>query len=345
MKIVHIIFSFNTGGAETMLIDIANCQSVNNKVSIIIINDSVNDALLSKIKDCVQVIKIGRSEGSRSIFDVVKLNYIIAKFSPDIIHTHQSSIIRMIFYPFAKKFLTVHAMGIPNTYFSKYDNLFAISNAVCRDILKKGTYNVITIPNGIDSGQIVVKHKKGKILKDIIQVGRLDSDIKGQDILINAVSRLSKIYGLDINLTLIGEGPSMEYLRDIVNSEQIEDRVMFLGLRDRDYIYSRLKDYDLYVQPSRFEGFGLTVAEAMAAKIPVLVSDNDGPMEIINNGEYGVCFKVGDIDDCVNKLLYIYNNYSEVCEKIEPAYLIVKKLYDINETANNYIKAYEASRN
>ena len=345
MKIAHIIFSFHTGGAETMLIDIANCQSVNNKISIIIINDSVNEALLSKIKDDVQIIKIGRSEGSRSIIDILKLNYIIAKLSPDIIHSHNSPIVKMIFYPFAKKFLTVHAMGISSSTFSKYDNLYAISNTVCEDILKKGNYNVVTIPNGIDCSQITVKHKKRERLKDIIQVSRLDSDIKGQDILINAVSRLVNTYGLDINLTLIGEGPSMEYLRDIVNSEQIEDKVIFLGLRDREYIYSRLKDYDLYVQPSRFEGFGLTVAEAMAAKIPVLVSDNDGPMEIINNGEYGVCFKVGDIDDCVDKLLYIYNNYSEVCEKIEPAYLRVKQLYDINETANNYIKAYESSRN
>ena len=345
MKIAHIIFSFHTGGAETMLIDIANCQSNNNEVSVIIINDSVNESLLSKIKEGVQIIKIGRSEGSRSIFDIIKFNYIIAKLSPDIIHSHNSPIAKLIFYPFAKLFLTVHDMGISNTYFSRYDALFAISGAVCEDILKKGSYNVVTVPNGIDSSQIIVKHKESERLKDIIQVGRSDSDKKGQDILIYAVSRLVNTYGLDINLTLIGEGPSMEYLREIVSSEHIEDRVIFLGLRDRDYIYSRLKDYDLYVQPSRFEGFGLTVAEAMAAKIPVLVSDNDGPMEIINNGEYGVCFKVGDIDDCVDKLLYIYNNYSEVCEKIEPAYLRVKQLYDINETANNYIKAYESSRN
>ena len=52
----------------------------------------------------------------------------------------------------------------------------------------------------------------------------------------------------------------------------LEKHVRFLGNQSREYVYSHLKDYDLFVQPSRFEGFGLTVAEAMAACVPVLVT-------------------------------------------------------------------------
>ena len=55
---------------------------------------------------------------------------------------------------------------------------------------------------------------------------------------------------------------------------------VFLVKQTQDYVAAHLTDYDLFVQPSRWEGFGLTVAEAMAAGVPVLVSEGQGPAEV-----------------------------------------------------------------
>jgi len=134
---------------------------------------------------------------------------------------------------------------------------------------------------------------------------------------------------------------SLHEMKELAINLRIEDRVNFLGLRYRDYVYNNLCEYDLYLQPSRFEGFGLTVAEAMAAKVPVLVSDIDGPIEIIDNGKYGNYFKVGDVEDCANQILHIYNNYSDVCQKIESAYKRVVDNYSITQTAKRYIEEYK----
>ena len=57
------------------------------------------------------------------------------------------------------------------------------------------------------------------------------------------------------------------------------------GFKSREYVYENLCQYDLYVQPSIFEGFGLTLAEAIAAEVPVITSDLEGPVEVIAGGQ------------------------------------------------------------
>ena len=88
-----------------------------------------------------------------------------------------------------------------------------------------------------------------------------------------------------MSVAFIGEGDSRTFLEKMSADLNVADRVDFLGLKDRDYIYQHLCDYDLMCHPSRFEGFGLTVAEGMVAKLPVLVATGDGPYEIIGQGK------------------------------------------------------------
>ena len=129
----------------------------------------------------------------------------------------------------------------------------------------------------------------------------------------------------------------------MVKEYHLESYIAFLGLKDRLYIYSHLCEYDLMIHPSLFEGFGINIAEAMAAKIPVLVSDSEGPMELIDNGKYGFYFKTGNIDDLTDKLLYfIQNKISEAtAEIIENAYNQVITKFDIKNTVQDYMNGYK----
>ena len=90
MKIVHCILSFNTGGAETMLIDIANDQVKTSDVSIIILNNSYSNELISKLSPSIKVIRINRPLKSRSIIPIIKLNWTLFRLHPDIIHIHNA---------------------------------------------------------------------------------------------------------------------------------------------------------------------------------------------------------------------------------------------------------------
>ena len=168
-------------------------------------------------------------------------------------------------------------------------------------------------------------------------------ETKGQHILLNALNVLINKNNIrNIHLDFIGEGLSLHYLMSIVEELNLKDYVSFLGLRNREYIYTHLSDYNLLVQPSLFEGFGLTVIEALAAGIDVLVSDIDGPLEIIKKTGYGKIFKSGDAEDCALKIFEIYSNtdtsLSQPRHKLQR--LACKYYFDIEITAKNYLDEY-----
>ena len=102
-----------------------------------------------------------------------------------------------------------------------------------------------------------------------------------------------------------------------------------------------MKEYDLTCHPARYEGFGLTVAEGIAAMLPVLVSDEGGPYEIIKYGELGYALRMEDVTDCANQIEYIYNNYDKAMERAGSAYTYVAEQFSVRRMVADYIKAYQ----
>jgi glycosyltransferase involved in cell wall biosynthesis len=147
----------------------------------------------------------------------------------------------------------------------------------------------------------------------------------------------------DLHLDFIGEGTSLKHLMEMVDKFHLTNYVSFLGLRDREYIYAHLKNYNMLVQPSIFEGFGLTIVEAMAAGIEVLVSDIDGPLEIIEKIGQGHMFINGSADDCALNIYKIYSNRNniELQSKLMLQRQSCKKMFDIEITAKNYLVEYK----
>lgn len=342
MKILHVIFSFDTGGSETMLVDIVNEQSIYHQVELMIVNESHNLELIKTIKKEVNVHCINRREKSKNPKSIVKLNYLIFKMKPDVIHFHNHNGIKLL--GFRNNYftcLTVHTINVAINNLALYDRVFSISNSVRDDLAKRGGPDSTIIYNGIDFSKIKVSENScaSKIFK-IVQVGRLDHKVKGQDIIIKAIHALVNRHAKrNIQYDLIGEGSSLDYLQGIVRILDIEDKVNFLGMRPRGFVYENLRNYNLLVQPSSFEGFGLTIVEGMASKIPVLVSDVEGPMEIIKNGKFGYYFKAGDVDNCEEMILKLMNLPS-FTEKSDLTYAYVNENFNIKNTVQKYFRNY-----
>lgn len=344
MKILHIIFSLQIGGSETMLVDILNEQvkDPSHSVNVLIINDSYNQQLLDKIDKRVNVILLSRQPGSLNPRFIFTFNWHIRHIKPDVLHFHNHDAIRMLLVKTTpRKYLTVHAIGLNEANLSRYNTVFAISQAVQNDIYERSGIIAKLIYNGIhiDTVQKRTLAEKKRSFK-IVQIGRLDHEIKGQDILIKALKLVrDNCLDFDVTVDFIGEGESRAYLEQVTNEMELNDVVTFLGSKDRDFVYQNLCKYDLLVHPSHYEGFGLIVAEAMAAKVPALVSDNDGPMEIIENGKYGFYFQKGNIEDCAFMIERIIRMESleELCER---AYSHVKEKFEIEKTAERYLELY-----
>jgi len=344
MVIAHIIFDLNIGGAETMLVDIINEQVKTEQVALIIINDQIDNNLLAQIDNRVKIILIGRIEKSQNPFPILKLNWFLLQINPDVIHCHHHTVIRII--AFKKNcVLTVHDVNIPTKNFKLYKKVFTISNAVKKDIEQRSNLQTILVYNGIRVNEIRRKENYEFNKFRIVQVSRLDHDKKGQHILLEAIKIIVYEKGVkNISVDFIGEGKSLDYLNELVKEYHLEDYINFLGMHDRKFIYEHLKDYNLLVQPSLYEGFGLTIVEAMAAKVPVLVSDIDGPLEIIENGMYGWMFKNNDGKDCASNILKIVSIYKEIKLKIEDSYNHIFSNFNIRSTSKLYLNNYLNSK-
>lgn len=343
MKICHIIFSLKTGGAEVMLVDIVNKQIEDAEIFMIIVNDIIDSQVMGKIDERVKIIMIKRNPLSKNIFPLIKLNYILYKKKPTIIHFHNVKGINLILPYFRKKsILTIHDTRISTSNFSKYKKLFAISKAVQTDVYQKYGLDSKIVNNGISIEKIKCKNSISNLSPfKIVQIGRLDPK-KGQYLLIEAIQKLVNQFKItDLYVDFIGTDIASEaLLKKMVKDYKLENYINFLGEQDRDFVYNNLYKYDLLIHPSTYEGFGLTVAEAMAAKVPVLVSNIEGPMEIIQEGKYGYYFKTEDYDDLAIQLKDIIENYDERRKISEKAYQHCINNYTINLTAKEYIKNY-----
>jgi glycosyltransferase involved in cell wall biosynthesis len=101
----------------------------------------------------------------------------------------------------------------------------------------------------------------------------------------------------------------------------------------------------LLVQPSRTEGFGNTIVEAMAAKVPVLISNLSGPMEIIQNGRYGYSFSSNNHVECAERISNIVQDYNigNVEKLVDMAYSYAFENFDISRSAKKMFSIYKES--
>lgn len=128
--------------------------------------------------------------------------------------------------------------------------------------------------------------------------GRLAA-VKGLDVLLEAVARLSSEFP-GLRLEIAGSGPDRRNLEEAARGAGIQDRVAFLGWRGD--LAPLLAGWDLFVQPSRAEGFGLAALEAMAAGVPVIASAVGGLLELIERDRSGWLVAVGDSEALAAKI-------------------------------------------
>ena len=345
MRILHPLPGLMTGGQETMIINIANEQAKTEDVIVMIINEDYDENLLSLFDKAVKIVLIGRPRSSKNPLWLLKLNYEIWKQHPEVIQSHYEKL-RTYLIRWGYKFVyTIHDTTIPRKTLERNINTCAISKSVQKDVIERTSLRPIVVYNGIKIDNIkkaeaVKPYDKDKEYR-IVQVSRLDHLKKGQHILLEAFQLLRKRGYENLRLDFIGEGDSRLHLENIVRENKIEG-VRFLGNQPVEYINKHLCEYNVFVQASLFEGFGLTVAEAIAAKVPIIVSENEGPLEIIDNGKYGLAFKNGDAEDCANKIEELIRTDSqELQERVDKAWEFVNENFNVKTTAKKYIEFYK----
>ena len=106
----------------------------------------------------------------------------------------------------------------------------------------------------------------------------------------------------DIDLIIDGDGPASEYIAQVIKDEKVESRVHLIGMVNRNDLPKYYTMVDVCVSASRFETQGLSLMEAMACRVPIVVPRVRAFKEIIIDNENGFLFD-GDIKDMAKRIV------------------------------------------
>lgn len=356
MKILQVITGLGVGGAERVVCDLSD--TLFNKGDDVKIIYLYGDAKLQP-KEKIHIEKV---DIRNPFFAIINLIKIVRSYKPDIVHGHMfhaNIIVRFLKLVFPKLTIinTAHSGnegGMLRMYLYRSTNrlisLFTnVSKGAVDEFVKKGAVKrgeMIPLANGINISKFRynnIFYKKIRELHQlehdsflIVSVGSL-REAKGFDLAIKSAEFLKKNHKIKFKWLIIGAGPLRGDLEELVNTSSLQDVVSFVG--NKNNINEYYSASDLFVSTSRWEGFGLVIAEAIANELPVVSTETSGAKEIIFDKRY-LC-KIGDVKDLSSNVVnalsmtklerekYIKNNRNYVLDN-----------YSIDKYCDNWRELY-----
>ena len=356
MKVLHVItYLSDGGGAEKLLEDLLPTMKEKGvDVSVAVLRHMDTDNYQRLKSAGINVITIGSGPKLYSLSKMRKLRPIMKQY--DVVHTHLTPPFLMgafnsLFCPKSKFVCTIHntdtkfrhipvLRSIEKWSYSRYNALIACSkeaeDALCK-FWNNGKTTILTVNNGVK----LDKFKNAEPSEEI-------SQIPGKKITMVAVFRpqkdheclikAAKLLPEDYHVIFVGYGELFENMKQLAGSLGISQRVHFLGKRTD--VPNILKASDFVVLSSHYEGLSLASIEGMAAGKPFIASNVPGLKELV--GGYGELFEEGSYEQLAETIKHLSidkSAYYEVATKC----LERSGLYDMDNMANGYIKAYTES--
>lgn len=183
---------------------------------------------------------------------------------------------------------TMYDKEYDENFYSKFDKIIAVSKSIRESIVrlnKEYEKKIEVILDIVDPNLIEEMADEEKVFEDkstinILTVARLVIVHKGYDIAIKA-AKLLKDNNYKFKWYVVGDGEDRENMQTMIRENNLQNNFILLGKKDNPYPY--MKNCDIYVQPSKKEGFGLTVIEAKILKKPIICTNFNTAEELINN--------------------------------------------------------------
>ncbi len=220
-------------------------------------------------------------------------------------HVHQEVLRKHLMFPLSYIGMFMESRLMPSVY--KKTPVITVSDSSKKDIIDLGftdSERVSVVYPGIDQKKFERTSKTNH--PSLLYLGRL-KDYKHIDTAIHAFQQiLSKHPGAQF--TIAGEGPTEDSLKKLVKKLGIESYVQFVGRVDDDQKRQLLASHWVMVQPSLFEGWGMTVIEANASGTLVVASDVNGLRESVKHQKTGLLFKPKSVHDLAEKLDLVFTD-------------------------------------
>ncbi|MGP4715561.1 glycosyltransferase [Psychrobacter sp. T6-6] len=323
-KIALYIPSMSGGGAERMMLTLANALAEKNLVIDLVLNKA-EGPYLKKVSNKVNIVDLDTSRVLTGILPLARymktekpevvlsaMNYvnvatIFAKLlsgtDTRIILSERSNLSAAL--ENSQWISKVLLKNLMTWTYKRADKVVAISNGVANDLanqIKLDRNHIVTIYNPVVSSEVLQKSsvslpsKHPWFEKDsppvIIAVGRL-SEEKDFETLIKS---FAKTYDQkECRLLILGEGGLRPKLETLIEELKLQDIIQLPGFSDNPYAW--MSKAKLFILSSKYEGFGNVLVEAMACGTAVVSTDcPSGPSEILEEGKWGELVPVGNVE-------------------------------------------------
>jgi glycosyltransferase involved in cell wall biosynthesis len=270
------------------------------------------------------------------------------ELSGDFIWTTTAINRKSIFGILIKRFLLIR-----NEVLKKANCFISISRAITEEFLKNGidSKKIVEIPNGIDINKFKPNDKDGKAslrkrcnipLKTIFTyTGKLNKG-KGLELILrvwNTITQTNK----NVHLLLVGSGDNQHIsceteLRSYIHANHLEKHVTITGYVDNVQEYLQCSDYFLF--PSESEAFGISIIEALACELPVITTNVDGIVDIIEHRENGLLINVNDEQGLKENILWCLENPEKAKILGINGRNTVQQRYSIDTIAEKHLKTF-----
>lgn len=324
MKILHVITSLSTGGAERLMVDLLpRFQKMGHEIHLCLFNGKRTPFYEELEQSGVKIIPFSIDCSVYNFGNFGKLVQLLRREKYDVVHTHNS--ICQLYAALAAMLCSVVLcttehntsnrrrdwkwyVPIERFMYSRYSHIICISDKTeenLRNHIGNIGVSISTIHNGVN----ISKYKnalpneslKRNLYKTILCMVAGFRPQKDQDTIIRSLKYLNKD---KYELWLVGDGERKHELQLLVESEGVRDSVIFWGIRTD--ISEILKTSDIVIMSSHYEGFGLAAVEGMAAGKPVIASDVDGLSQVV--GKAGLVFPKGDSKSLASYITLLSNN-------------------------------------
>jgi glycosyltransferase involved in cell wall biosynthesis len=351
--VMHIIPSLGSGGAERMLLRIANNDTKYNHIVIIILKIDRESIFYNINSDTVTLLSLGFSGITNLLYSTRKYLYYLDKYSPDIIQTwmYHANLFggvlayikgyRNIFWNIRSAEVSVKKMKLRTLMFVMLGGLF--SHFIPRSIIscskraigvhKKLFYSqsrFIYIPNGIDNSFVL--EKKSTINKKPVIgfVARLDAQKNHENFL-----KSLKHINLPVKFFLIGHN-----VKAINLSEYNVDKINVNLLDETSDIFSYYDSFDFLILPSIYgEAFPNVLIEALSRGVVCISSDVGDSLSIISSSGYIISDPSSPVSiaNAINSAVNDFkHDHSIYLSKSKEAISLVKSKYRLKEIVSKY---------
>jgi glycosyltransferase involved in cell wall biosynthesis len=319
LNIALVVDAIEVGGVETYLFNLQRYFKENGHNAEIIACSKRGNWWETAKSLGVSCISIPQSIFSNKVRHAKKIGRFLTNQAYDCIFLNHS-----MYGQASLGMLPQHVIAIPVIH-NDDESIYkmACSNSICWNLAigvsQKVTENakkilpeksIQTIFNGVHVPPIETINQRvvldGKI--KLLFIGRISHDQKGVLYLPEILKRcIDK--GIDASLTVVGNGNSLDNLKNLIHQQQISDRVEFVGVISPDRVYQKMLYHHILLMPSHFEGFGLVAVEAQACGCVPIASRLHGITDCtIEDGKTGMLVNVGDIDTFATNIEKIYND-------------------------------------